>query len=411
MSDIELDPEPLTYGTMDAGVHGLFTLLPNGDFTYLPNEGWYGTETFQYMACDPCGACDIGVLTIVIDQPNSAPLAMNGSAALCSNDIIEISLSDLISDNESMDDELTISDAQVEEGMVVINNFDQMLIFSPSLDFSGVAMITYTICDADGLCSSASIEVSVNTDAAPSIDGFNIDDVTCNGSNDGSILVDVSGEGQLTYAWSNGGNTNLIEGLAPGVYSVSISDEAMCGSILNLNFEIEEPSALLIEGLEAVQISDVAGGSTEYTVMGGVAPYSYSWKNSGGDEISTEPVLITTTPGIYTLTVTDANGCAVELTLDIVLGIGEYSFISPKLTAWPNPAVDQVQINIQGFQDERAMLKVFDITGNQVYQMELGVQSNQRSISINVNDWATGVYSIEVASDNMRVNVRVQVGS
>jgi len=410
-NDIELDPEPLTYGTMDAGVHGLFTLLPNGDFTYLPNEGWYGTETFQYMACDPCGACDIGVLTIVIDQPNSAPLAMNGSAALCSNDIIEISLSNLISDNESMDDELTISDAQVEEGMVVINNFDQMLIFSPSLDFSGVAMITYTICDADGLCSSASIEVSVNTDAAPSVDGFNIDDVTCNGSNNGSILVDVSGEGQLTYAWSNGGNTNLIEGLAPGVYSVSISDEAMCGSILNLNFEIEEPSALLIEGLEAVQISDVAGGSTECTVMGGVAPYSYSWKNSGGDEISTEPVLITTTPGIYTLTVTDANGCAVELTLDIVLGIGEYSFISPKLTAWPNPVVDQVQINIQGFQDERAMLKVFDITGNQVYQMELGVQSNQRSISINVNDWATGVYSIEVASDNMRVNVRVQVGS
>jgi len=408
-NDIELDPEALTYGTMDAGVHGLFTLLPNGDFTYLPNEGWYGTETFQYMACDPCGACDIGVLTIVIDQPNSAPLAMNGSAALCSNDIIEISLSNLISDNESMDDELTNSDAQVEEGMVVINNFDQMLIFSPSLDFSGVAMITYTICDADGLCSSASIEVSVNTDAAPSVDGFNIDDVTCNGSNDGSILVDVSGEGQLTYAWSNDGNTNLIEGLAPGVYSVSISDEAMCGSILNLNFEIEEPSALVIEGLEAVQISDIAGGSTECTVMGGVAPYSYSWKNSGGDEISSEPVLITTTPGIYTLTVTDANGCSVELTLDIVLGIGEYSFISPKLTAWPNPAVDQVQINIQGFQDERAMLKVFDITGKQVYQMELGVQSNQRSISINVNDWATGVYSIEVASEGINVSARIQV--
>ena len=208
-----------------------------------------------------------------------------------------------------------------------------------------------------------------------------------------------------------GGNTNLIEGLAPGVYSVSISDEAMCGSILNLNFEIEEPSALVIEGLEAVQISDIAGGSTDCTVMGGVAPYSYSWKNSGGDEISTEPVLITTTPGIYTLTVTDANGCSVEQTLDIVLGIGEYTLNSHKLTAWPNPAIDILQINIEGFQAERAMLKVYDITGKQVYQNELGVLGNQRTFQLNVTDWATGVYSIEVASDSMRVNVRVQVGS
>jgi hypothetical protein len=410
-NDIEIDPEPLTYGTMDAGVHGLFTLMPNGDFTYLPNEGWYGTETFQYMACDPCGACDIGVLTIVIDQPNTAPVALNSTAALCANDIIEISLSNLISDDESVDDELTISDAQVEEGMVVINNFDQMLIFSPNLDFSGVAVITYTICDADGLCSSASIEVSVNADAVPSVTGFNIDDVSCNGSNDGSILVNASGEGQLTYAWSTGSDASLIEGLAPGIYSVSITDEAMCGAILNLNFEVEEPVALVIEGLEAVQISDMPGGSTDCTIMGGVAPYSYSWKNAGGDEISTEPILSTTTPGIYTLTVTDANGCAVEQTLDIVLGIGEYTLNSHKLTAWPNPAIYQVHLNIEGFQAERAMVKVYDITGKQVYQTDLGVLGNQRTLQINVADWATGVYSIEIASEGINVSARVQVGS
>lgn len=408
-NDIEIDPEPLTYGTMDTGVHGEFTLLPNGDFTYLPNEGWYGTETFQYMACDPCGACDIGVLTVIIEQPNTAPVALNSIAALCANDIVEISLIDLISDNESMDNDLTISDAQVEEGLVVINGFDQMLIFSPNLDFTGVAVITYTICDEGGMCSTASIEVSVNTDSAPTATGFNITDASCNGSDDGSITVNASGEGQLSYSWNNGGDSNTIEGLAPGIYSVSITDEAMCGSILNLNFEVEEPVAMIIEGLETVQISDMPGGSSECIIMGGEAPYTYSWKNAGGDEISTDPILTTTTPGIYTLTVTDANGCTVEQTLDIVLGIGEYTFNSPKLTAWPNPAVDEVQILIEGFQDERATIKVFDITGKQVYQKELGVLSSQRNISLNVNDWATGVYSIEISSEGISVSSRIQV--
>ena len=197
--------------------------------------------------------------------------------------------------------------------------------------------------------------------------------------------------------------------MAPGIYSVSITDEAMCGSILNLNFEVEEPVAMVIEGLEALIITAMPGGSTECTIIGGEAPYTYSWKNANGDEISTDPILETVTPGIYTLTVTDANGCSVEQTLDIILGIGEYAFNAPKLTAWPNPAVDEVQISIEGFQDERATIKVFDITGKQVYQKELGVLSNQRTLQLNVADWATGVYSIEISSDSVSVNARLQV--
>jgi hypothetical protein len=408
-NDIEIDPEPLTYGTMDTGIHGVFTLMSNGDFTYLPNEGWYGTETFQYMACDPCGACDIGILTITIEQPNTTPVALNSTASLCANDIIEISLLDLISDNESIDGDLIISDAQVEEGLVVINNFDHMLIFSPNLDFTGVAMITYTICDEGGLCATASIEVAVNTDAAPSVTGFDITDVSCNGSTDGSIMVNASGIGQLTYAWSNGDDSNFAQNLAPGIYSVSITDEAMCGSILNLNFQVEEPTAMIIEGLEAIQISDLPGGSTACTISGGVGPYTYAWKNGNGDVISTDPILSTTTPGIYTLTVTDNNGCTVEQTLDIVLGLSEYSTSAIKLTAWPNPAADILQITIQGFQDERARLLIFDMTGKQVYAKELGILGNERTIQLDVNEWATGVYSIEIASENVSVSSRIQV--
>ena len=94
-------------------------------------------------------------------------------------------------------------------------------------------------------------------------------------------------------------------------------------------------------------------------VTSGTAPYTYSWTNEGGDVVSTDAAASDLADGVYTVRVTDANGCtntcletiantpAVEITCSAVngscggLGSASVSVTSgtgPYSYAWSNGA-------------------------------------------------------------------------
>ena len=51
-------------------------------------------------------------------------------------------------------------------------------------------------------------------------------DVTCNGGNDGAVLLfGTGGISPYTFIWSNGATTQNISGLTAGTYSVTLYDE------------------------------------------------------------------------------------------------------------------------------------------------------------------------------------------
>ncbi len=43
-------------------------LRPDGSFTYTPNQGFVGTDTFSYLAHDTRGATDVATATITVAQ-------------------------------------------------------------------------------------------------------------------------------------------------------------------------------------------------------------------------------------------------------------------------------------------------------------------------------------------------------
>lgn len=149
-----------------------------------------------------------------------------------------------------------------------------------------------------------------------------VTDILCHNVATGSILTTVTG-GTPTYSYNWTGPTpstsSNLSSAAAGNYSLVVTDANLCTS--SKDFIIDQPN----EGLatsEVVIEPDCFGatdGSIDLSVSGGTTSYTYLWSNSATtqdiDNIGT---------GIYSVTVTDGNGC----TLDSVYNISQPTLLT-----------------------------------------------------------------------------------
>ncbi len=159
--------------------------------------------------------------------------------------------------------------------------------------------------------------VSGASPTLPTCDVDAIQNVSCNGADDGSFELTL-GMGAPPYDYTVTGGVEgevvnvsgaasvvdvLIGGLAPDEYTISVSDANGCETSCMVT--ISEPLVLScsITGSN-VDCNGTSTGSADASVSGGTMPYSYAWSNGASTEdLSDIPA------GSYTLTVTDANLC------------------------------------------------------------------------------------------------------
>ncbi|MFK7908557.1 MAG: SprB repeat-containing protein, partial [Chitinophagales bacterium] len=157
------------------------------------------------------------------------------------------------------------------------------------------------VTDASGCVTFQDIEVIANTES-PSIE-LNINQ-PCD-ENLGSATVNIEG-GTAPYEieWANGETGTDADGLATGVfYNVLVTDANGCE--VSQTFVVEALAG--IEAVEAMTMAascEQANGRVSLQIMGGTAPYSYDWSTG-----ETSENLEGLSTGIYTVVVTDANGC------------------------------------------------------------------------------------------------------
>ena len=142
-----------------------------------------------------------------------------------------------------------------------------------------------------------------------------VTNVKCNGENDGSISLEVSGSvAPYTYTWTypNGTevNTKDISGLTAGVYTLRIEDSI--GEIYEETYEVTEPEKLNAELISGGTIPYCKSiGELSFDVTGGVAPYTYELHKGSidGEIVSTEITATNLPADAYYAYVYDANGC------------------------------------------------------------------------------------------------------
>lgn len=142
---------------------------------------------------------------------------------------------------------------------------------------------------------------------------FNPTNTSCYGINDGSIDLTVSGGASpYTYLWTTGAVTEDINGLAPGAYSVTVTDANHCTTTGTTT--IASPAALsIIEVISPPSCVPGNDGSIDITVLGGTAPFTYAWSTG-----STNEDLSSLNVGTYSVTVTDLNNCTISKTFNVI---------------------------------------------------------------------------------------------
>jgi len=136
-----------------------------------------------------------------------------------------------------------------------------------------------------------------------------INNVSCFGAADGEIsVVATGGVGGYTYLWNNGEITATIDDLPAAVYNVLIQDANDC--IQPLIVEIFQPDSLDafidIPSTQQITCAGLENGVLVVAYNGGSGNVSYQWDSSTNDTLSTNTGL---GPDLYTVTVTDQNGC------------------------------------------------------------------------------------------------------
>lgn len=210
-------------------------------------------------------------------------------------------------------------------------------------------------------------------------------DENCPNARSGSINLGVSNNfGPYTYVWNNGANTEDLQNLGPGTYSIKITDQATCDTNLTFTVNGPAPFALTAQDKEAT-CNGGRDGELSVQLTGGTAPYQYSWNNAA---FISDPFLRNVPAGDYTLRWRDRNGCE----KDTLLKINE-------ITLRLDPSVDAItRPTCFGFANGSIVVRLSN--GQGPYQFDWNDGQGFRNANSLLNIRA-GTYQVDVRDQNL----------
>ena len=175
---------------------------------------------------------------------------------------------------------------------------------------TGLVSGSYTVTVTDGHGCTATSSVTLSQPDVLTAHAFGAGQSLAN-VDDGSVTAEpTGGTAPYSFEWSNGGTDQSLTDLAPGAYTVSVTDANGCTAIETAN--VNAFPCVLTASIAGTDAScfGAATGMAEVTLQNEIGPLAFAWSN--GDTLSTAASLAA---GLYTVTVSDSTNCSNLLTV------------------------------------------------------------------------------------------------
>jgi|GEM_PF-4609663 len=174
--------------------------------------------------------------------------------------------------------------------------------------------------------------------------------------------------------------------LTAGFYADTLTTVGGCDSISTVQLTIN---------VVATPTITQAGNNLSTQVYTG-----YIWQfNAGNISGANAQTYTATQSGVYTVMVTDANGCtATSAPLNVtVTGINSINEIGLKV--YPNPATETLNITMPN--TDNAYLKIVDVNGRLILSNTINTRQ-----AVNVSQYATGIYYLQVSQNGQASSIQ-----
>ena len=150
--------------------NGTLSIHPDGSFSYTPNIGFTGTDTFTYKASDSDLESAVATVTITVNAVNQPPVANNDSYSTPQDTVLNITAPGiLVNDNDPESHSLSISVlTQPANGHLSVG-LDGSFSYTPDVAYSGTDAFTYSVNDGALDSNTATVQITVSAVNQPPV--------------------------------------------------------------------------------------------------------------------------------------------------------------------------------------------------------------------------------------------------
>lgn len=261
---------------------------------------------------------------------------------------------------------------------------------------------TVEVSDVNSICGTVSDSFTISQ-PLPVAGNIIPSSVSCGSSNDGSVLLQVSGGTvPYTYSWSHGSTAQNPSSLTAGTYSVLITDANGCTGIASAVVnQVPQVAAAFAASNDTTDLL-IPLGYVSFTNTSSGASY-YQWDFGDGSPIDTNANTIHyyQTTGIFTVTLISSNGtCSDTVTfavtvLSVPFGTGmNESSLSQFITVTSEN--DLILLDFDLPASTAVRISIVNVLGQSVFEQAATAHKNRVRIPFEA---AGGIYFVTVSTN------------
>ena len=412
-NDTDADNDLLTAIIQTQATNGTVSLNTDGSFTYTPDNGYFGPDTFTYVANDGTVNSNVATVTIAVKDtslPNSIPVALDDTFEVDQNSILSIPIPGILGNDSDADNDnlIAIIESEPTSGELILNN-DGSFTYTPNSGFTGEVTFTYVANDGSENSNVATVTITVT--ATTNTNVICKDSVTLELDENGVVTLDAaslftSRPDDLQFSVDQ--EVFTCEDLGENTVTLSYSNndvQSSCEVMIIINdvspptINIKDINVALNEFGSITITPDMLNNGTSDNCKN--LSYSLSKQTFGCKDLGANTVTFTATDASGNSSSTDASVTVTgDCKINPLPGV-EYIFIYPNPTSGPfqfaTPAGVTIQrVEVFDFRGRMILFKdysesdleyIMDLTGvqNAVYILNLFTSEGMEIIRVIIN--------------------------